>query len=180
MVFSKTLWYGICGSLLALVACGSKSLQPANPAAETTNRQPVMTTEKPSGKGIISPASQVGQPERIPPGNCRLVGKIVSVLTDLEPDKKAPCGQVPCRAVVKIRQILGYGAAFGQPLAKGQEIKVYFQFTLSPTNRYFPELTTPLPGLKTGSIFQADVKRAGEGASGQVAWFQVYRYTLLK
>ena len=182
MIFRKIVRFGIGSSLLALAACSGKSPQAGNQAATqtTSTRQSVMSPEKPPVKATVPPPGSVGQPERIPPGSCRLVAKVISVLPDLEPDKTTPCGQVPCRAVVQIINILGYGSAFGQPLAQGQEIKVYFHFTLGPTARFFPELTTPLPGLRPGSVFRADVTKAGDGAPGKTAVFQVYSYTVNK
>jgi hypothetical protein len=94
------------------------------------------------------PANPRDAPQSIPPGTCRLVGKVVAILDQRDADKLTPCGQVPCRARVRIERLVGYGAAFQPLLAAGQEIKVYFAFTLSPTGKYFPELATPLPGFR--------------------------------
>ncbi|GEO05078.1 hypothetical protein AAE02nite_27420 [Adhaeribacter aerolatus] len=139
-----------------------------------------MAPKKSSPKQAVSLPAQASAPERLAPGSCRVVGRVISVLPDLEPAKNTPCGQVPCRAVVKVERILGYGSAFGKPLAQDQEIKVYFVFTLSPSQRYFPELTTPLPGLQAGDVFQADVTRAVDGAEEKEGALQVYSYTLKK
>ena len=166
---------------MALAACVGKSpSEAARASAATTTQNQVMEPQEPSRKEAVSSAGQIGTPERLAPGSCRLQGKIITVLNNLDPDKNTPCGQVPCRAVVKVQQILGYGSAFGKPLAKNQEINVYFGFTLSPTSRYFPELSAPLPGLKAGDIFVADVTRASDGASAKNAWFQVYSYAVEK
>lgn len=139
-----------------------------------------MTPEESPRKKTMAQPTPTGMPDRIAPGSCRLRGEILSVSAALEPDKNTPCGKVPCKAVVKVHQIVGYGSAFGKPLASGQEINVYFHFTLSPTARYFSELTKPLPGLKVGNIFQADVSRASEGVTNNEGGFQVYGYTVIK
>jgi hypothetical protein len=117
-----------------------------------------------------------GEPPGIPPGTCRLVGRVVAVLPQKDPDKQAPCGRVPCRARVRIERLLGYGAAFHPPLAEGQEIQVYFTFTLSPTGKYFPELASPLPGLKAGSLFEADMTGPAAPAAIPDSWFRVGTY----
>ncbi|MDB5261074.1 MAG: hypothetical protein JWQ14_355 [Adhaeribacter sp.] len=170
-------WFGI---LLALGACNGKAPPVASQAAaEKTTRQTLMHSDKPPDKATLPLPGPAAQPDRISPGSCRLVGEVVSVLPDLEADKNTPCGQVPCRVVIKILRILGYGSAFRPSLTQGQEIKVYFQFTLSSTQRYFPELTGPLPGLKIGDIFQADVTGPGDRLPA-AAWFQVYNYTVIK
>jgi hypothetical protein len=113
---------------------------------------------------------------QIAPGACRIVGKIVAILPDQDPNRQGPCGQVPCRALVQVQRVVGYGAAFQPPLTQGQEIKVYFTFTLSPTGKYFPELTVPLPGLRVNSIFEADITGPSEPGSCQEAWFRIKAY----
>ena len=113
---------------------------------------------------------------QIPPGTCRIVGKILAILPDRDPNRQTPCGQVPCRALVRVQRVLGYGAAFQPPLSQGQEIKIYFTFTLSPTGKYFPELTKPLPGLQVNSLFEADITGPPEPGNNQEGWFQVKAY----
>ena len=113
---------------------------------------------------------------QIPPGTCRIVGKVLAILPDRDPNRQTPCGQVPCRALVRVQRVLGYGAAFQPPLSQGQEIKIYFTFTLSPTGKYFPELTKPLPGLQVNSLFKADITGPPEPGNNQEGWFQVKAY----
>lgn len=175
MAFSKKVQYCFIISLLTLVACcGNRPLA----TLEVKNKnypKPEMASQElpPSNK------TSFGQkiPDALSPGSCRLVGKIIAVLPDLDPDKSTPCGQVPCRAVFRVEQIIGYGSAFGKPLSKNQEIKAYFNFTLSPSKKFFPELTRPLPGLLPGDQFQADVRQVGD-APADASWLQVYSYTL--
>jgi hypothetical protein len=122
------------------------------------------------------PADAFPAPPQIPPGTCRLLGRIVTILPQRDPDPQAPCGRVPCRARVRIERLLGYGAAFHPPLAEGQEVKVYFTFTLSPTSKYFPELTSPLPGLRVGQRFEADMSGPAEPGAHQDTWYRVTVY----
>lgn len=117
-----------------------------------------------------------GAERPIPPGTCRIIGKIAAVLPHREADPQAPCGQLPCQALVQVQRVVGYGAAFQPVLVPGQEIKVYFTFTLSPTEKYFPELNTPLPGLQPGNVFEADVSGPPEQGKGRQGWFKVNTY----
>ncbi|KAA5549245.1 hypothetical protein [Adhaeribacter rhizoryzae] len=165
-----------------LVTCHGKTPSTTTQAATgtITNQQPVITPGELPRKEIMSQPTPNNRPDRIAPGSCRLQGEIIAVLPTLEPNKNTPCGKVPCQAVVKVQRVLGYGSAFDKPLASGQEINVYFHFTLSPSARYFSELTKPLPGLKVGNIFQADMNRASDGITNKEGWFQVYSYTVIK
>lgn len=118
-------------------------------------------------------------PGQIPPGTCRIVGKIVAVLPARDPDPQSPCGQAPCRALVRVQRVIGYGVAFEPTLAEGQEIKLYFTFTLMPTEKYFPELTHPLPGLQVNGLFEANITGPPETGNKQQGWFQVKKYNVL-
>lgn len=182
-------WWGLAllGLLLAAGCQGGKRTsehkqETAAQQPETANQGP----EKGSRKAKATrqpaqayPASPGVDARRIPPGNCRLVGKVVAILPQRDADKQSPCGQVPCRARVRVQRILGYGAAFQPPLAEGQQIKVYFAFTLSPTGKYFPELASPLPGLPVGSLFEADITAPAEPATAGKSWFRVTTYKAL-
>ena len=128
--------------------------------------------ETPGNTPLPSP-NQQNPTDQIAPAYCRVVGQIVSVLPALLADKKDPCGKVPCQAKVKIKKVIGYGSAFGSPLGEGALITVTFSFTLHPTQKYFPELTTHLPGLKVGQTFQADMREVGDN---KTKTYQVNEY----
>ena len=109
-----------------------------------------------SSSGAGRPAIQA---RNIPPNTCRLIGTVVSIDEEFRtggPDD--PCSKAPCLAVVRIESIIGYGPAFGQPLAIGREIPVLFKFTVLPTEDFLPELSRHYPGLTTGSRFRADLE----------------------
>ena len=94
----------------------------------------------------------------VPPGHCRIVGTIVAVDPGLSADGNDPCSKAPCTATVKVDNIVGYGSGFTAMLGKGSEVRVRFQYTLGPSSEVFPEMSPGLPGLKTGSKFQADIE----------------------
>jgi hypothetical protein len=115
--------------------------------------------------------------EQIPPNYCRIVGMIVSIDSAqmLSSDTSGPCAKAPCRAIVRVDSVLGYGSAFPQPLSVGQAVPVVFTFTLAPTNTLFPDVDPPYPGLTIGSLFVANV-RGMQGIS--VGENQVVRYSI--
>jgi hypothetical protein len=116
---------------------------------------------------------------RISPGKCRIVGTLVSV--DPTMDKEGPCSKAPCRGTVRVDSILGYGSAFGNPIATNTQIQVRFAFTVAPTSEdLFPNMTERLPGLNVGSHFQADLESQIEMNKGaQSPTYLVYDYRKL-
>ncbi len=124
--------------------------------------------------GKIQPPSSNAL-NQIAPGYCRMVGQIVSIIPALAADKKDPCGKVPCQANVKVKRIIGYGSAFGSSVGEGSQIIVNFSFTLHLTHKYFPELTTHLPGLQVGQTFQADIREIGDNKTQE---YQVNEYQI--
>jgi hypothetical protein len=175
--FPGCLWLGVVWLLVAAGCQGGKSTpdQKTEAAAALPEKKKMKARASRQAAKTVA-ANPAAAPPRIPPGTCRLVGKVVAILPERDPDKQAPCGRVPCRALVRVQRIVGYGAAFQPPLAEGQEIKVYFTFTLSSTGKYFPELTTPLPGLQVGSIFEADMTGPPEPGTARESWFRVSDY----
>ncbi len=97
--------------------------------------------------------------QNIPPGQCRIIGTIVSI-NEIKKTGNAddPCSKTPCQAVVRVDSVLGYGQGYVRPLAKSKEVPVTFRFTLSPTEKFFKNMTTTYPGLEEGSTFMADVE----------------------
>ncbi len=128
-------------------------------------------------QGIQTP---IGEREvRIAPGRCRIVGTLVSIDSTLE--KGGPCLKAPCRGFVRVDSVLGYGAAFGNPVAVNERIDVRFAFTLAPTSReLFPNMTKQLPGLQVGTRFQADLESQNEfGNSERRVSYLVHDYERL-
>ena len=107
----------------------------------------------------VKPQAITGK--RIAPNHSRIIGTIVSIDETLfSTDPSDPYSKYPCRAVVRIDSVLGYGSAFTKPLAVGTEIPIFFKFTLSPTKDLFPNMTQEYPGLSVNSTFLADVEAA--------------------
>ena len=121
------------------------------------------------------PRIEMGMDGIFPVGKCRMVGTIVSIDERYtSPDAKNPCAQAPCRAVVRIDSILGYGSSFGAPLSIGQQVTMHFMFTLNPTKELFKDMAMSLPGLKVGSRFRADVEGGAEQTNAARATVSTY------
>ena len=111
-----------------------------------------------------STTAKVSLPDQgpgIPPGQCRLVATVTKIEEKVTGTGEDPCSKAPCIAEVRIDEILGYGSAFGGPLATGKSIRVKFTYTTAPTKTIFPDMSPALPGVKVGTRFQADVGSAG-------------------
>jgi hypothetical protein len=101
------------------------------------------------------------QASRVAPNKCRMVATVMAIDSTLEKD--GPCSKAPCRGIVRVDSIIGYGSAFGSPIAVNTEIEVRFAFTVAPTNKdLFPNLTQRLPGLRLGTRFQTDIESQHE------------------
>lgn len=133
-------------------------------------------TPEPSAQEALLKAS-AERSHRIPPSSCRLIGTIVSIDDSLADNPKDPCGKTPCRALVRVDSVLGYGQGFAPPLAEGNEIKITFKFTLNPTDDLFPNMNKAYPGLSVGDAFVANVEALRTGMSPKDApQFLVYGY----
>ncbi|MEX1138539.1 MAG: hypothetical protein WEB33_10200 [Bacteroidota bacterium] len=116
----------------------------------------------------------------VPPGHCRIIGTVVSIDPSLSTMTDDPCAKAPCVATVKVDEIVGYGSGFVGNLGKGSEVKVRFQYTLTPTSEMFPAMSPPLPGLDTGSKFQADVRMNNALMGSDQVTYVVDRYQVLE
>lgn len=116
---------------------------------------------------------------RIAPGHCRIIGTLTFIDTTLE--ETGPCSKAPCRAIVRVDSILGYGSAFSNPVAMKAQVAVRFAFTLSPTTtELFPNMTERLPGLQVGSKLQTDIESRQEmGTTGNRPTYLIYNYRKL-
>ena len=115
----------------------------------------------------------------VAPQRCRIVGTLVGINQELLKEGNGPCSKVPCRGVVRIDSILGYGSSFGNPLAIGQRVNIHFAFTLAPTTKeLFPNMTETYPGLEVNSRFQADVESMPDmNTPTDRVLYQVYGYS---
>jgi hypothetical protein len=104
----------------------------------------------------------------------------VAISPERDKDPVSVCAKAPCKAVVKVQKVLGYGHAFTETIAPDQEMNTYFTFSLQPSAKLFPDLTTPLPGLSIGSIFEADIAHNAEVAGNAAAWYQVNLYRVYR
>jgi hypothetical protein len=112
----------------------------------------------------------------IAPGHCRIIGTITNINSQLSgAGPEDPCSKAPCRAVVKVDTVLGYGSAFNGTVSAGDEIPLRFMFTTAATKPLGLKLETHLPGLQNSDRFQADIEskpRFGGGVD-----YAVYLYS---
>lgn len=88
-----------------------------------------------------------------------IIGKVIerSIDADRFVGDLHPCDRVPCEARVEVLSVSQIGSDFHGQFEAGEQIDVHFDFTLEDTKEFFPELNTPLPGLKTGDFFSAPI-----------------------
>ncbi len=99
---------------------------------------------------------------KLSPGTCSFEGEIISIEKIKNTNSNNACSKAACIAKVKITKVLGYGSAFNAPMGSGKVIKMRFKYTLSKTEKLFPNKKNHLPGLKVGSKFKASVKATEE------------------
>ncbi len=133
-------------------------------------------TIKKNNNGDVQTTS--AQSNKIPPGQCRIAGTIISVDSTLDKySSKDPCSIHPCKAVVRVDSIIGYGSSF-PPLKQGSSIKMYFYFTLGPTTKdLFPNLNSFYPGLNTGDSFTGNISvRLTLNSNDKLKQYAIYDY----
>lgn len=98
-------------------------------------------------------------PEESSPKNSVVIGKLVeriaSTTQDVEWNDK--CSNHPCRGKIELLALSNRGSNFHGQYNEGDTIEVRFVFTLDPTDKIYPELNTPLPGLMVGDFFEAEL-----------------------
>lgn len=117
--------------------------------------------------------------KQIAPGHCRIIGTLVAVDSTLE--NEGPCSKAPCRGVVRVDSVIGYGSSFANPVAVAQRIDVRFAFTIAATTEeLFPNMTDRLPGLHIGERFQTDLESRNEiSLDGRRQPYLVHFYEVL-
>jgi hypothetical protein len=83
--------------------------------------------------------------------------------------------------MVLVDSILGYGSAFGNPIAAGRQINVRFEFTTAPTTKaLFPTMDVRLPGVSVGTRIRTDLEsRLEMGDSGGGTGYAIHGYEIL-
>lgn len=172
-IIAKSILVGLVLIILTFNYCKVEGQQ-----KKSIKEVPASGTPLPDRKAPKFPVNSDKLPKNsdIAPGHCRIIGKVIAISPQPDASVEGVCGQTPCRAKVKLLKIIGYGHSFNQVLAENQEINVYFTFSLQPSKKYFPDMTTPLPGLKVGSSFQADISSSDEVGGTSVPWYQVDMY----
>lgn len=113
----------------------------------------------------------------IDPNNSIIEGKIIEILPSKKNKSRRLCHRFPCKAIVKINEIVGYGSSFPVIFSKGMEIKVFFAHSLEPSQKVLPNLKYDLPGLIKGAKFKAKIE-AIEKLGGSIK-YSVYYYEVL-
>lgn len=98
--------------------------------------------------------------------------EILAQVIDLAPiqgtfAKVSPCAKAPCKATIRIMQVLKTGQAFQPALQRNTNIKTGFAYTLAPTDSIFQQSAVHLPGLKKNDIFKAHIRIVGQNKDGQ-------------
>jgi hypothetical protein len=121
------------------------------------------------------------QQNPLPPNTCRVRSTVVAIDTSFtDASSSDPCAKFPCKATVRIDEVVGYGSAFDRTLSAGQTVTVTFAYTLVPTRLTYPDMKPGLPGLEVGSSFIADVEGGAVGIGDTAPWIRVKMYTLVK
>lgn len=117
----------------------------------------------------------------LPPNACRVRSTIVAIDTVLRGVSASdPCAKFPCKATVRIDEVVGYGSAFDRTLSAGQTVTLTFAYTLAPTRLAYPDMKPELPGLEVGSSFTADIEGGAVGIGGGAAQLRVKTYAVIK
>jgi hypothetical protein len=121
-------------------------------------------------------------PAPFAPNTCQFAGTITEILPVEKAGGKGPCSTVPCLALVRVDRVIGYGSAFGTPIAGGTILRIRFPYTLAPTHALFPAVGDLPPALNKGDSFTAtltstDAPSTGE-QKGNLAANQALEYTL--
>ena len=162
----------ICFSLMMM---NCKSQQPITTTVPTEKVADSKATKSENKKQnqLITISEQ-----NITPNHARVIATVVSINPMLMPgDTSSPCSKAPCKARLRINEVMGYGAGFGNPLSSRDTIYVNFMFTTHATTMdLFPVLNEYYPGVKVGDRIQTDLEsRLGFGGEGSVSYF-VYGY----
>ena len=113
----------------------------------------------------------------IDPNNGLIEGEIIDILPAKKKRSQKLCNKFPCKAIVRINKVVGYGSSFPIIFSKGMEIKVFFAHSLEPSKEVLPNLKYNLPGLSTGAKFKAKIE-AIEKLGGSIK-YSVYYYEVL-
>jgi hypothetical protein len=94
-----------------------------------------------------------------------ILGRIASLWIDTAAVENATtaCQTHPCEAKVEVLAVEQMGSGYHGEFEAGTMLQAHFIFTLSPTENVLPELNTPLPGLKEGDYFRAEVNYREHG-----------------
>jgi hypothetical protein len=115
----------------------------------------------------------------IAPGHCRILATVLEIdSTSISQDPEDLCSKVPCRAVVRVDTILGYGSSFSGDVSKGKEMPVRFVFSTKNTRSLGMKMEHHLPGLKSRDRFRADIKEQPVFGGGLA--FVVHLYEKIK
>ena len=111
---------------------------------------------------------------------CTIKGTIITIVDEKDNyNINSPCSKVPCWALVKVNEVLSTGSRFATNITPGDEIKMFFIFTLSKTTEeLFPNLDKRYPGLKNKDKFKANVACRFQPGEDDCKWV-VYDYILI-
>ena len=82
--------------------------------------------------------------ENIPPGQCRLVGKVVETGNPV---------------MIAVEKIIGYGSGFNVPIAVGNQIPVEFAQNGTGSSDTVSQPSLPSENLQPGDLIRTDIRR---------------------
>ena len=147
----QILYFALCFSSIFYGSC--KTVLAQNPAQHNTGTAAVSTS-------------------------CKIEGRIIDVMETRGEDSGSVCSKYPCKAKVKITDVLGCGSSILLTLNENDTVEIRFLYTLHNTSKIFPAMKTQYPGLKKGSIFIANVEQRLKAGSG--VQLIIYDYQLKK
>ncbi len=133
-------------TLFLLVGFACKRLPETEQDAQTE------MPRSPSKLSSITEKPPVSDQKPVAPGRARAVLEVVRILPEVEPAGNGPCSQAPCKAEVRIMQVLGYGSGFNKSLGQGQQMLAYFPMTVQPGKGR--------PGVTAGKKIKAELKNS--------------------
>ncbi len=171
----------LMASMILIFSCKSQQVNSSSKADEKAatakEGQTTSATKSVKQNQLISISEQ-----NLSPNHARINATLIYINPVLMPgDTSNPCSKAPCKAKLRVNEVLGYGSSFGNPLSSGDTIYTTFMFTTHATTKdLFPAFKEFYPGVKVGDKIQTDLEsRLGMGGGGSVSYF-VYGYKILK
>lgn len=105
--------------------------------------------------------------------SCIIHAEVLSPLNAATTDDSL-CSIYPCKARVRIIDIVSCGSSVSLFFNAGDTLTVQFAYTLHNTKKLFPKMQEHYPGLKKGDIFFTAAEQRMKPGTGE--YFLIYGY----